>query len=54
MMSQYQGAVSRIEETKKKMKLMIQTYARGCELPKSNELITRNKKGKIADKTKGE
>ena len=54
MMNQYQGAVTSFEETKKKMKLLVPKDARRCEFPNSNYVITRNKKGTLVVKTKGE
>ena len=54
MMNQYQGVVTSFEETKKKMKLLVPKDARRCEFPNSNYVITRNKKGTLVVKTKGE
>lgn len=54
MLMQYEGAVSSFEETKKKMKLLVPKDARKCEFPNSNYVITRNKKGTLVVKTKGE
>ena len=54
MMNQYQGAVTSFEETKKKMKLLVPKDAKRCEFPNSNYVITRNKKGTLVVKTKGE
>ena len=54
MMNQYQGAVSSFEDAKKKIKLLVPKDARRCEFPNSNYVITRNKKGTLVVKTKGE
>ena len=54
MMNQYQGAVTSFEDAKKKIKLLVPKDARRCEFPNSNFVITRNKKGTLVVKTKGE